>query len=153
MIRFNLHNLEFLNYFKSYWTIYIIRYNFCLFFGFFSRDYPLEWCSVAMTLILLLVINGNFYLQYVIVWDWLHFWYYIDWDCLLISFLITVQFETAFLFSFQALYEFGTVFLLEYYTGFGLVLSQVESVSQLYLKKLRSRRKALSFIKSISVLL
>ena len=46
--------------------------------------------------------------------------YYTVWDCLLVSFLVTIQ--------------FGTVFLIEYYTDFGLVLSQVGSVPQLYLR-------------------
>ena len=37
-------------------------------------------------------------------------------------------------FLFQVLYEFGTAFPLEYYTAFELVLSQVGSVLQLYLR-------------------
>ena len=47
--------------------------------------------------------------------------YYTVWDCLLVSF-------------FRVLYKFGTVFLIEYYTGFRLVLSQVGSVPQMYLR-------------------
>ena len=46
--------------------------------------------------------------------------YCTDWDCLLVSILSTIR--------------FGTAFLIEYYTGFGLVLSQVGSVPQLYLR-------------------
>ena len=85
---------------------------------------------------------------YGMVWDWFGLWYYMDWDCLLISFLVTIQIGTAFSFPFlllyrlglpshflfRVLYKFGTVFLIEYYTGFGLVLSQVGSVPQLYLR-------------------
>ena len=37
-------------------------------------------------------------------------------------------------FLFRVLYKFGTVFLIEYYTGSRLVLSQVGSVLQLYLR-------------------
>ena len=97
-----------------------------------------------MTLIPLLVISGDFYLQHYTVWDW----FCLDWDCLMFSFFVTIWFGTAFWFPFlllyglglpshflfRVLYEFGTVFLIEYYTGFGLVLSQVGSVPQLYLR-------------------
>ena len=67
--------------------------------------------------------------------------YYTDWDCLLVSFLVTIQIGTAFSFPFSVLYEFGTVFLIEYYTGFGLVLSQVGSVPQMYLRSFEVEEK------------
>ena len=66
------------------------------------RGLPLKQCPVAMTLIPLLVINGNFYLQYglglvlVVVLYRLGLpsgflsWYYIVWDCLLLSVLSTI---------------------------------------------------------------
>ena len=44
-------------------------------------------------------------------------------------------------FLFQVLYEFGTAFLIEYYTGFGLILSQVRSVPQLYLRSFKVEGK------------
>ena len=53
--------------------------------------------------------------------------YYTDWDCLFVSFLVTVQ--------------IGTVCLIEYYSGFGLVLSQVGSVPQLYLRSFEVEEK------------
>ena len=53
----------------------------------------------------------------------------------------TIRTGTAFLFPFLLLY------------GLGLVLSQVESVLETVFKKLQSRREALSFTKSITVLL
>ena len=40
-------------------------------------------------------------------------------------------------FFFQVVYEFETAFLIEYYTGFELVLSQVKSVLQLYLRSFK----------------
>ena len=97
-----------------------------------------------MTLIPLLVISGDFYLWYCMIWDW----FCTDWDRLMFSFPVTIQFGTAFWFPFlllyslglpsgflfRVLYKFGTVFLIEYYTDFGLVLSQVGSVPQLYLR-------------------
>ena len=43
--------------------------------------------------------------------------------------------------SFQVLYKFGTVFFIEYYTGFRLVLSQVGSVLQLYLRSFKVEGK------------
>ena len=109
------------------------------------RGLPLELrCPVAMTSIPLLVISGDFYLQYYTVWDW----FCMDWDRLMFSFLVTIRIGTAFWFPFLLLYglglpscflflntiRFGTAFLIEYYTGFGLVLSQVGSVPQLYLR-------------------
>ena len=107
---------------------------------------PLEQCLVVMTLIPLLVINGDFYLWYTfgLVWVMILYglglssvflsWYYMDWDCLLLSIWVLYWFGTAFSFPFWILYEFGTAFHLEYYTAFGLVLSQVRSVLQLYLR-------------------
>ena len=44
-------------------------------------------------------------------------------------------------FLFRILYRFGTVFLIEYYTDFGLVLSQVGSVPQLYLRSFEVEEK------------
>ena len=49
-----------------------------------------------MTLIPLLVISGDFYLQYYTIWDW----FCTDWDCLMFSFLVTVRIGTAFWFPF-----------------------------------------------------
>ena len=92
-----------------------------------------------MTLIPLLVINGDFYLRYglglvlVVLLYGLGLpsgflsYYYTDWDCFLVSFLVTIQ--------------IGTVCLIEYYTGFGLVLSQVGSVPQLYLRSFKVEEK------------
>ena len=57
------------------------------------------------------------------VWDW----FCTDWDCLMLSFLVTIR--------------FGTAFLIEYYTDFGLVLSQVRSVPQLYLRSFEVEEK------------
>ena len=53
--------------------------------------------------------------------------YYTDWDCLLVSFCVTIQ--------------IGTAFFIEYYTGFGLVLSQVGSVPQMYLRSFEVEEK------------
>ena len=83
------------------------------------RGLPLELrCPVAMTSILLLVISGDFYLQYYTVWDW----FCMDWDCLLVSSLVTIRFGTAFYFPFWVLYGLGlpSAFRSEYYTNFGL---------------------------------
>ena len=77
---------------------------------------PLGRCLVVMTLILLLVINGDFYLRYglglvlVVVLYGLRlpsgflFWYYTVWDHLLVSSLDTIWFGTAFWFPFWVLY-------------------------------------------------
>ena len=75
-------------------------------------------CPVATTLILLLVISGDFYLQYYTVWDW----FCMDWDCLLVSFLVTIRIGTAFSFPFLLLYGLGlpSRLLSEYYTSLGL---------------------------------
>ena len=94
------------------------------------RGLPLEQCPVVITLILLLVINGDFYLQYYMVWDW----FCMDWDCLMFSFLDTVRTGTAFSFPFLSTIRVWAVSLIEYYTDFRLVLSQVGSVLQLYLR-------------------
>ena len=130
------------------------------------RGLPLELrCPVAMTSILLLVISGDFYLQYYMVWDC----FCTDWDCLMLSFLVTVWIGTAFWFPFWVLYwfgtafsfpflllyglgllsrflfwvlyKFGTVFLIEYYTSFRPVLSQVGSVPQMYLRSFEVEEK------------
>ena len=104
-----------------------------------------------MILILLLVINGDFYLRYslglvlVVVLYRLGLpsgflsCYYMVWDCLLLSVLSTILVWDCF--PFRVLYCFWT----------GSVSSQ--ECPAIVFKKLRSRREALSFTKSIPVLL
>ena len=101
------------------------------------------------------------------VWDWFRLWYYMDWNCLLISFLVTIWIGTAFCFPFWVLYWFGTAFLFPFpstiwvwdcllyrvlywfWTG---SVSSWECPATVF-KKLQSRREALSFTKSIPMLL
>ena len=113
---------------------------------------PLELrCPVAMTLIPLLVISGDFCLWYglrlvpVVVLYGLGlpsgflFCYYTVWDCFLLSVLSTILVSDCF--PFRVLYWFWT----------GSVSSQ--KCPATVFKKLQSRREALSFTKSILVLL
>ena len=126
---------------------------------------PLGRCPVAMILILLLVINGDFCLWYglglvlVVVLYGLGLpscflsCYYMDWDrlllsilstilvwdCLLVSFLITIWVWDCL--PYRVLYWFRT----------GSVSSR-ECPTTVF-KKLQSRREALSFTKSIPMLL
>ena len=129
-------------------------------------ELPLELrCPVAMTLILLLVISGDFCLWYSLglisvvvlyrlglpsgflscyytVWDCLLpsvLSTILVWDCLLISFLNTIWFLNCL--PFKVLYCFHTD-----------SVSSQECPTTLF-KKLQSRREALSFTKSIPVLL
>ena len=101
------------------------------------------------------------------VWDWFWLWYYTDWDCLLVSFLDTIWFGTAFWFPFWVLYWFETAFSFPFLSTIqvwdclpyrvlycfrsGSVSSQ--KCPATVFKKLQSRREALSFTKSIPVLL
>ena len=104
---------------------------------------------------------------YSTVWDWFRLWYNTDWDCLLFSFLVTIQTGTAFCLSFWVLYWFGTAFLFPFpstirvwdclpskvlYCFWTGSVSSQECLTTVF-KKLQSRREALSFTKSIPVLL
>ena len=118
-----------------------------------------------MTLILLLVISGDFYLQYglglilVVVLYGLGLpsgflsCYYTVWDCLLVSFLATIWIGTAFLFPFLSTIQVWDClpYRVLYWFQTGSVSSR-ECPATVF-KKLRSRREALSFTKSIPVLL
>ena len=118
-----------------------------------------------MTLIPLLVINGDFYLRYglglvlVVILYGLGLpsgflsRYYTVWDCLLVSFLAYVQIGTAFLFPFLSTIQVWNClpYRVLYWFRTGSV-SSWECPATVF-KKLRSRREALSFTKSIPVLL
>ena len=144
------------------------------------RELPLELrCPVAMTLILLLVISGDFCLWYSLglipvvvlyglglpsgflscyytVWDCLLpsvLSTILVWDCLLISFLNTIWFLDCLLISFL-----NTIWFLNCLPFKVLYCFQTDYVSSrecstTLFKKLQSRREALSFTKSIPVLL
>ena len=127
---------------------------------------PLELrCPVAMTLIPLLVISGDFCLWYslglvlVVVLYGLGLpsvflsHYYTVWDCLLVSLLVTIRIGTAFSFPFLNTIQVWDClpYRVLYWFWTGSVSSR-ECPTTVF-KKLWSRREALSFTKSIPVLL
>ena len=70
------------------------------------------------------------------------FRYYTVWDCLLVSFRASIQIGTAFSFPFpNTIRVWDCLPYREYYTGFGLVLSQVGSVPQMYLRSFEVEEK------------
>ena len=126
---------------------------------------PLERCPLAMTLILLLVINGDFCLRYSLRLVLVVLLYklglpsgflsefYTVWDCLLISVLSTILIWDCLLISFL-----NTIWVWDCLPFRVLYCFWTESVSSrkcpaTVFKKLQSRREALSFTKSIPVLL
>ena len=78
--------------------------------------------------------------------------YYTDWDCFLVSFLVTIRIGTAFSFPFlNAIRIWDCLpYRVLYWFWTGSVSSR-ECPATVF-KKLRSRREALSFTKSIPVL-
>ena len=93
-----------------------------------------------MTLIPLLVINGDFYLRYGLGLVLVVVLYGLGLPSRF-PFLILYELGLPSRFLFQVLYKFGTGFLIEYDTDFRLVLSQVGSVPQLYLRSFEVEEK------------
>ena len=128
------------------------------------RGLPLELrCPVAMTLIPLLVISGDFYLQYYTVLGLVLYGlglpyvflscYCMNWDCLLLSVLSTILVWDCLLISFSDTIRVWDwlPYRVLYWFRTGSVLSR-ECPATVF-KKLWSRREALSSTKSIPVLL